>query len=94
MATINKTELAKAVADETGLSSGQAKEAIEVTLERISKELGAGNEVALAGFGKFAISERSARQGRNPQTGETIQIAATKVPRFSASSQLKQVVKT
>ena len=94
MATINKTELAKAVADETGLSSGQAKEAIEVTLSQIANELGAGNEVALSGFGKFAISERSARQGRNPQTGETIQIAATKVPRFSAASQLKQTVKS
>ena len=93
MATINKAELAKAVADETGLSSGQAKEAIEVTLSQIANELGAGNEVALSGFGKFAISERSARQGRNPQTGETIQIAATKVPRFSAASQLKQTVK-
>jgi DNA-binding protein HU-beta len=94
VATINKTELAKAVADETGLSSGQAKEAIEVTLEAIANELGAGNEVSLSGFGKFAISERSARTGRNPQTGETIQIAATKVPRFSASSQLKQTVKS
>jgi DNA-binding protein HU-beta len=93
VATINKTELAKTVAEETGLSAGQAKEAIEVTLERIANELGAGNEVALSGFGKFAISERSARQGRNPQTGETIQIAATKVPRFSAASQLKQAVK-
>ena len=93
MATINKTELAKTVAEETGLSAGQAKEAIEVTLEQIANELGAGNEVALSGFGKFAISERSARMGRNPQTGETIEIAATKVPRFSAASQLKQVVK-
>ena len=93
MATINKTELAKAVADETGLSSGQAKEAIEVTLSQIANELGAGNDVALSGFGKFGISERSARQGRNPQTGETIQIAATKVPRFQAASQLKQAVK-
>ena len=93
MATINKTELAKTVAEETGLSAGQAKEAIEVTLEQIANELGAGNEVSLPGFGKFAISERSARMGRNPQTGETIQIAATKVPRFSAASQLKQAVK-
>jgi DNA-binding protein HU-beta len=94
VATINKTELAKTVADETGLSAGQAKEAIEATLEKIANELGAGNEVSLSGFGKFAISERSARQGRNPQTGETIQIAATKVPRFSAASQLKQAVKS
>jgi DNA-binding protein HU-beta len=92
--TINKTELAKAVAEETGLSSGQAKEAIEATLETIASELTRGNEVSLSGFGKFGISERSARQGRNPQTGETMQIAATKVPRFQAASHLKQAIKT
>jgi len=92
--TINKTELAKAVAEETGLSGNQAKEAIEATLEQIAGELTRGNEVSLSGFGKFGISERSARQGRNPQTGETMQIAATKVPRFQAASHLKQAVKT
>jgi len=91
--TINKTELARAVAEETGLSSGQAKEAIEATLDRIANELTRGNEISLSGFGKFGISERSARQGRNPQTGETMEIAATKVPRFQASSQLKQAIK-
>ena len=93
MGTINKTELARAVAEETGLSNGQAKEAIEATLEQIANELTHGNEVSLSGFGKFAISERSARQGRNPQTGETIQIAATKVPRFQAAAPLKQAIK-
>jgi DNA-binding protein HU-beta len=94
VASINKTDLARAVAEETGLSNGQAKEAIEATLEQIANQLGAGNEVALSGFGKFGISERSARQGRNPQTGETMHIAATRVPRFQAASTLKQVVKT
>jgi DNA-binding protein HU-beta len=94
VATINKTELARAVADETGLTNGQAKEAIEATLERIANELGAGNEVALSGFGKFGISERAARQGRNPQTGEPMEIKASRVPRFSASSTLKSSVKT
>ncbi len=94
MATINKTELARAVADETGLTNGQAKEAIEATLEQIANELGAGNEVNLPGFGKFAVSERSARQGRNPQTGETIEIKAARVPRFSASSGLKSAIKS
>ncbi len=89
MATINKTELARAVAEDTGLTSGQAKEAIEATLERIENALMSGNEVALSGFGKFAISERSARQGRNPQTGETIQIKASKAPRFQPSAPLK-----
>lgn len=93
MATINKTELARAVAEDTGLTNGQAKEAIEVTLEKIERALTSGDEVSLSGFGKFAISERSARRGRNPQTGETIEIAATKVPRFQASAPLKAAVK-
>jgi DNA-binding protein HU-beta len=94
VATINKTELARAVAEDTGLTNGQAKEAIEATLERIENALMTGDEVALSGFGKFAISERSARQGRNPQTGETIQIQATKVPRFQASAPLKAALKS
>ena len=94
MATINKTELARAVAEDTGLTNGQAKEAIEATLERIESALLTGDEVALSGFGKFAVSERSARQGRNPQTGETIQIQATKVPRFQASAPLKAALKS
>jgi nucleoid DNA-binding protein len=91
--TINKTELAKAVAEETGLSNGQAKEAIEATLDQIANELTRGNEVSLPGFGKFAVTQRSARQGRNPQTGETIQIAASKAPRFQAAAPLKQALK-
>ena len=93
MAAINKTDLARAVAEETGLSNNQAKEAIEATLDQIANELTRGNEVSLSGFGKFGISERSARQGRNPQTGETMQIAATKVPRFQAAAPLKQAIK-
>jgi DNA-binding protein HU-beta len=93
VSTINKDALAKAVAEETGLSNGQAKEAIEATLDRIANELTQGNEVSLPGFGKFGVTERSARQGRNPQTGETIQIAATKAPRFQAAAPLKQALK-
>jgi DNA-binding protein HU-beta len=93
VATINKTELARAVAEDTGLTNGQAKEAIEATLEQIENALTSGDEVALAGFGKFAISERSARRGRNPQTGETMYIQASKVPRFQASAPLKAAVK-
>jgi DNA-binding protein HU-beta len=94
VATINKTELARAVADETGLTNGQAKEAIEATLEHIANELGSGNEVTLPGFGKFAVSERAARLGRNPQTGEPMEIKASRVPRFSAASALKTTVKS
>ena len=93
MATINKTELARAVAEDTGLTNGQAKEAIEATLQQIENALISGDEIALSGFGKFAISERSARRGRNPQTGETIYIQATKVPRFQASAPLKAAIK-
>ena len=94
MGTINKTELARAVAEDTGLTNGQAKEAIEATLQQIENALISGDEIALSGFGKFAISERSARTGRNPQTGETIEIAATKVPRFQASAPLKAALKS
>ena len=89
MATINKTELARAVAEDTGITNGQAKEVIEATLEQIANELGSGNEVSLPGFGKFAVSERSARRGRNPQTGEIMEIRASRVPRFKASAPLK-----
>ncbi len=92
MATINKTELAKAVAEDTGLTNGQAKEAIEATLEQIENALMSGNEVSLSGFGKFAISERSARQGRNPQTGETIQIPAKTSLKFRLSKGMKDSV--
>ena len=93
MATINKTELARAVAEDTGLTNGQAKEAIEATLQQIETALISGDEIALSGFGKFAVSDRSARMGRNPQTGETIHIQATKVPRFQASAPLKAALK-
>ncbi len=92
MATINKAELARAVAEDTGLTNGQAKEAIEATLEKIENALMSGDEVSLSGFGKFAISERSARTGRNPQTGETIQIKASKAPRFQPSAPLKAAI--
>ena len=94
MATINKTELARAVAEDTGLTNGQAKEAIEATLEQIENALMTGDEVRLPGFGKFAISHRSARQGRNPQTGEIMEIQATRVPRFQPSAPLKAAIKS
>jgi DNA-binding protein HU-beta len=94
VATINKMDLARAVAEETGLSNNQVKEALDAAFEQITNGLKGGNEISLSGFGKFAVSERSARQGRNPQTGETIQIAATKVPRFQAAAPLKQAVKS
>jgi DNA-binding protein HU-beta len=93
VAIVNKDELARTVAARSGLDNGQAKAAIESTLGEISKQIAAGNEVRLTGFGKFSAAQRSARQGRNPQTGETIEIAAKRVPRFSAGAELKKAVR-
>jgi DNA-binding protein HU-beta len=93
MARLNKTELAREVAQESGLESGQSKLALEKTFELIARHLQAGDEVELAGFGKFTLSDRAARQGRNPSTGETIQIPASRAAKFSASSALKNAVR-
>jgi DNA-binding protein HU-beta len=87
---MTKNELAEKVASSTGLAGTQARQAVEATIESISDELAAGGEVALAGFGKFSVSHRAARQGRNPSTGETINIAASKAAKFSAASALKK----
>jgi DNA-binding protein HU-beta len=94
MASLNKTELAGEVAGESGLDNSEAKKAVEATFAVIAKHLAAGDEVSVGGFGKFSVTQRSARQGRNPQTGETIQIAASKAPKFSAASALKNDVKS
>jgi DNA-binding protein HU-beta len=87
---MTKQELAQKVASDTGLSGSDAKGAVDATFEAITSELAGGGEVAVAGFGKFSVSERSAREGRNPATGETIQIAASKAAKFSPASALKK----
>jgi DNA-binding protein HU-beta len=87
---MTKNELAEQVARRNGLSASQARQVLESTIEVISDELAAGGEVALAGFGKFSVSNRAARQGRNPSTGQTINIAASKGAKFSAASALKK----
>jgi DNA-binding protein HU-beta len=87
---MTKNELAEQVAGRTGLAASQAREALEAAIEVVSSELASGGEVALAGFGKFSVSHRAARQGRNPSTGETIQISASKAAKFSAASALKK----
>jgi len=92
MAIVNKDELARGVAARSGLEIGQAKAAVEATLEEIAKQISSGNEVRLTGFGKFSVVQRAARAGRNPQTGETMQIAAKSVPKFSPGAELKKVV--
>lgn len=86
---MTKNDLADKVAERTGLPASQARQALEAAIDTVSDELAAGGEVALAGFGKFSVSHRSARQGRNPATGETINIAASKAAKFSAASALK-----
>jgi DNA-binding protein HU-beta len=93
MAVVNKDELARDVAARSGLEVGQAKRALEATLRSIEEQIGEGNEVRLTGFGKFSVSHRAARQGRNPQTGETMEIAAKSVPRFSAGAELKKAAR-
>jgi DNA-binding protein HU-beta len=87
---MTKQELAQKVATDTGLSGSDAKGAVDAAFDAIAAELAEGGEVAVAGFGKFSVSERSAREGRNPATGETIQIAASKAAKFSAASALKK----
>ena len=86
---MTKQELAQKVASDTGLSGSDAKGAVDATFDAIAEELAGGGEVAVAGFGKFSVSERSAREGRNPATGETIQIAAANTVKFTAGSALK-----
>jgi DNA-binding protein HU-beta len=93
MATVSKNDLAQRLAEDTGLSSGDAKSAVEKSFDLIVASVAAGDEVNLPGFGKFSSTERAARQGRNPQTGETIQIAASTSPKFSAASAFKNAVK-
>jgi len=87
---MTKQELAQKVATDAGLSGADAKGAVDATFDAIAAELAGGGEVAVAGFGKFAVSQRSAREGRNPATGETIQIGASKAAKFSAASALKK----
>ena len=87
---MTKNELAEQIARRNGLPASQARQLVETTIDVISDELAAGGEVSLAGFGKFSVSHRAARMGRNPSTGQTIQIAASKAAKFSAASALKK----
>lgn len=90
---MNKSELVEQIAQRSGLSKDQAGEALGATIAAIEDSLAAGEEIAITGFGKFSIAHRSAREGVNPATGERIQIAASKAPRFSPGAKLKDAVK-
>lgn len=89
---MNKTELRDAVAEAAGLSHAQADKALNAVIDAVTSALASGEKVTLPGFGTFETRDRAARQGRNPQTGESMEIAASTTPAFKAGAQLKQAV--
>ncbi len=89
---MNKSELIDAIAAGSDISKAAAGRALDSMIGAVTESLQKGESVSLVGFGTFAVKERAARQGRNPQTGETIQIKAAKVPGFKAGKALKDAV--
>ncbi|MBX7146469.1 MAG: HU family DNA-binding protein [Alphaproteobacteria bacterium] len=89
---MNKNDLVNVVADKTELSKTKATEAVDAVFEAIEHALVKGDEVRLVGFGTFAVAKRKATEGRNPRTGETIKIPASKQPKFRAGKSLKEAV--
>ncbi len=89
---MNKTELVAAIAEKTELTKKDAEKALKAFTEVVAEELKKGEKIQLVGFGTFEVTERAAREGRNPITGETIKIAASKAPKFKAGSQLKDSI--
>ena len=92
MANVNKADLSAKVAEQTGLSQTAAKQAIDAITENITSALKAGDTITLVGFGTFSTSDRAAREGRNPQTGKPLKIAASTVAKFKAGKALKDAV--
>ncbi len=89
---MNKTELVAAVAEQAGLSKKDAEAAVKAFTEVVSGALKKGDKIQLVGFGTFEVSERAAREGRNPKTGASMKIAACKTPKFKAGKALKDLV--
>jgi len=89
---MNKSELIEAIAIQTGSTKANAGHALDAALAAITASLASGEDVALVGFGTFSVKERAARKGRNPKTGEAIDIAASKVPDFKVGKSLKDSV--
>ena len=89
---MNKSELIDTVASSADLSRADATRAVDAVLDTVTESLRKGDSVALVGFGTFEVRERAARSGRNPQTGETIQIKASKAPAFKAGKAFKDAV--
>ena len=89
---MNKTELIAAMAEQAQISKKDAEAALKAFTDVVANELKASGKVQLVGFGTFEVSERAAREGRNPQTGETMTIAASKAPKFKAGKALKDMI--
>ena len=89
---MNKAELIAAVAENAELTKKDAERAVKAFIEVVTDELKKGEKVQLVGFGTFEVSERAAREGRNPQTGETMEIKASKTPKFKAGKALKDMM--
>ena len=89
---MNKTELVAAIAEKTELTKKDAESALKAFTDVVAEELKKGEKIQLVGFGTFEVVDRPAREGRNPKTGETMKIAASKAPKFKAGKALKDVV--
>ena len=89
---MNRMELVAAIAEKSELSKKDAEKALKAFTDVVAEELKKGEQIQLVGFGTFKVSERAAREGRNPQTGETMKIEASKAPKFKAGKALKDLV--
>ena len=89
---MNKTELVAAIAEKTELSKKDSEKALKAFIETVTDELAKGEKIQLVGFGTFEVTERAAREGRNPQTGAVMPIPASKAPKFKAGKALKDLV--
>lgn len=89
---MNKTELVAAIAEQAEISKKDAEKALKAFTDVVAEELKKGEKIQLVGFGTFEVAERAAREGRNPKTGETMPIAASKTPKFKAGKALKDLV--
>lgn len=90
---MNKTEMIKAIAGKTGFTQKDVTAVVDAMVDAVVETVKAGEDVKIAGFGTFSVTERAARTGRNPQTGETIQIEASKSPKFKAAKAFKDAIK-
>ncbi len=89
---MNKAELVSAMAEQAGIKKGDAEKALKAFVDVVTDEMKKGGKVQLVGFGTFEVSERGEREGRNPQTGESMQISASKTPKFKAGKAFKDAV--